>query len=423
MVQSMSDSKCFRSGQPDGQWRCRYHAVSFNAPLGPSKRSGQRSYRKGEAALLTSEGCRARQNRLLRKMEANCWDAFITADRRTAYYLAGFLSPPDALIIFILWGDGRTSLISIARSTGYADEMEYLENYSINRSIDFPDHDAATALDRLLRKQGRHDQRSWALDEPSINVLQAEALRAVYPQAEFFDATKTLLQLRKRKDEDEIASIRVNLKYCAAAYSAAREIIQPDITELDVYNAMYNAIVREAGTSVEFAGDFACGERGISGGGPPTSRKIQPGDLYILDIFPAANLYFADTCRTFAAGEPTELQHRAWDITMQAVRLAESMVKPGVRACDVYAEIKTFLDSQEISNKSFWHHAGHGLGHRGHEAPRIIPGTDDVFEEGDVFTLEPGMYTKGLQGGIRLEDNYVLRANGLEDLFHYPWEL
>ena len=47
----------------------------------------------------------------------------------------------------------------------------------------------------------------------------------------------------------------------------------------------------------------------------------------------------------------------------------------------------------------------HGLGHRGHEAPRISPGSEDIFEEGDVFTLEPGIYYKALQGGIWLEDN------------------
>jgi Xaa-Pro aminopeptidase len=117
------------------------------------------------------------------------------------------------------------------------------------------------------------------------------------------------------------------------------------------------------------------------------------------------------------------LQQEGWQLVMDAVRLAESLVKPGVSARSVYSSVKEFLDSHPLSEKSFWHHAGHGLGHRGHEAPRIIPGTDDVFEEGDVFTLEPGIYTKALQGGIRLEDNYVLRVGGPEDLFNFPWSL
>ncbi|MGH9962092.1 MAG: M24 family metallopeptidase, partial [Pyrinomonadaceae bacterium] len=145
--------------------------------------------------------------------------------------------------------------------------------------------------------------------------------------------------------------------------------------------------------------------------------------LYTLDIFPAARLYAADTCRTFAVGTPTDLQNHAWEVVMQAVRMGEGLVRPGVAARDVYRQVKEFLDSQEFTEKSFWHHLGHGIGHRGHEAPRLIPGSDDVFEEGDVFTLEPGVYTQALQGGIRLEDNYVLRASGPEDLFDFPWEL
>ncbi len=46
-----------------------------------------------------------------------------------------------------------------------------------------------------------------------------------------------------------------------------------------------------------------------------------------------------------------------------------------------------------------------------------------MFEVGDVITLEPGVYAEALQGGIRLEDNYVVREHGLENLFAYPMEL
>ena len=237
------------------------------------------------------------------------------------------------------------------------------------------------------------------------------------------DATSIILKLRKYKESDEIAEIRQALRYCAVAYDAARAAIAPGASEIDVYNAMYRDIVQEAGRPIPFNGDFACGERGIKEGGAPTRRLIQEGDLYILDLFPAPALYFGDTCRTFAARTPTDLQYRAWGIVCEAVRIAESSIKPGMRASEVYALVKEFLDSHEITEKSFWHHAGHGIGHRGHEAPRIIPGTDDIFEAGDVITLEPGVYTKSLQGGIRLEDNYVVGENGLENLFDYPKEL
>ncbi len=46
-----------------------------------------------------------------------------------------------------------------------------------------------------------------------------------------------------------------------------------------------------------------------------------------------------------------------------------------------------------------------------------------MFEEGDVITLEPGVYGTALGGGIRLEDNYVVTADGLTNLFEYPREI
>ncbi len=236
-----------------------------------------------------------------------------------------------------------------------------------------------------------------------------QELRDLWAGVRLEDAGPMVLRLRKRKEEDEIAEIRTSLGLIAAAYDAARESIAEGRTELDVYNEMQAAVVRKAGTFVQLTGDFAVGTRAIRGGGPPTSRVIGRRDLYILDLFPAPALYFGDTCRTFAVSEPTDLQLRAWEAVCEAIRIGERAVRPGVRAKDVYAEVKDYLDSQLFAEASFWHHGGHGIGHHGHEAPRIIPGSEEVFEVGDVITLEPGIYTEALHGGIRLEDNYVVR--------------
>ena len=72
---------------------------------------------------------------------------------------------------------------------------------------------------------------------------------------------------------------------------------------------------------------------------------------------------------------------------------------------------------------SFWHHAGHGVGIHGHEAPRLIPGSDDVIEPGDVIAVEPALYAEQLRGGIRLENTYFVHESKMERLFDYPTEL
>src|SRR5262245_16829063 len=310
--------------------------------------------------MLTFEGCRNRQNRMLKEMAGNRWDLFASGDYRTAYYFAGALCPADTPVLFLLWQDGRSALISTTTTALCCDEQVQVETYSIQRCITRPVHDASTLLlDRLGRST--LTVKAVALEGGSVPAVLAGCFQASYPHAKLDDATEALLKLRKRKEPDEIDSIRESLKYCAVAYRAARETIAPGKTEIDVYNAMASAIYREAGTTIVFAGDFACGERGIKEGGPPTGRVIQSGDLYILDIFPAVRLYAADTCRTFAVGSPSDAQHRAWEIVLQAVRMAEDLVRPGTPARNVYREIKRFLDSHELTENSFWHHLGHGI--------------------------------------------------------------
>ena len=217
-----------------------------------------------------------------------------------------------------------------------------------------------------------------------------------------------VLKLRRRKEADEVEEIRASLRLCETAYDAAREVLQPGETEIGVYLAMNAAIVQAHGAPVTFPGDFACGERSIRGGGPPTNRVLAEGDLFPLDLFPAPALYFGDTCRTFCIGEPKKTQADSWKLACDALALGESLIKPGAAGQDIYRSIEEFLDDDPITEKSFWHHAGHGIGLHGQEAPRIIQYTDDVLTPGDVFTLEPGVYTKANQGGIRIENNYLV---------------
>jgi Xaa-Pro aminopeptidase len=89
--------------------------------------------------------------------------------------------------------------------------------------------------------------------------------------------------------------------------------------------------------------------------------------------------------------KPLLFKLRAWNTVRDALSLAENAIKPSVLAKDVFGVVKDFLDQESAWEKSFRHHAGHGIGLQGQEAPRIIPGSEDRFEVGDVFTLEPGI--------------------------------
>jgi Xaa-Pro dipeptidase len=360
--------------------------------------------------LLTPDGCRARQQRLISEMAVNRLDLFITANYRTVYYFTGQLTTADAPCAFLAWANGQTALIAPAVEVGVADEKRQVAVYTPERAIALPHQDAAVLVNDLLaqRPASRIGVDRTSTESPAIRNLSGD------------DASSLVLKLRRRKENDEVEEIRASLRLCEAAYDAARQAVHAGETEIGVYLAMNAAIVQAYGAPVLFPGDFACGQRSIRGGGPPTNRVLAEGDLFPLDLFPAPALYFGDTCRTFCVGEPAPTQIESWELACDALALGESLIKPGAAGRDIYHAIKQFLDDANLTQKSFWHHAGHGIGLHGQEAPRIIQYTDDVLEPGDVFTLEPGVYTTANQGGIRLENNYLVTQDGIVKLFDYP---
>ncbi|WP_031498324.1 M24 family metallopeptidase [Bryobacter aggregatus] len=358
--------------------------------------------------MLNAAFCEVRVKRMLDRMSTERWDLFVTANRCTIYRLTGEIVPAEEPVIFALRGNGDRFTLRT-------------ESYSIARSIVDPVGDLADLLKEHLVKW-TSGFGSWAVEQASIPSRLAAAFDNRL-NMHSVPADAVVRELRRSKDEDEIAAIAACLPLHRAAYDAARRVIQPGATELDLYTEVNAVMAQHLGTSFVMKGDFAVGERAIRGGGPPTRRKIQQGDLCPVDLFPAPEMYFADTCRTFCAGAATDEQYSAWEAVLEAKRLAESLVRPGVLVKDVYRAAKELLDAKGVTEGSFWHHLGHGIGGDGHDEPRIIPGSEERFVEGDVITLEPGVYTAALQGGIRIEDNYVVRASGLQNLFDYPTEL
>ena len=368
--------------------------------------------------VLNGEGCKQRQRRLLAEMQRSGWNLLVTSNYRTVYYFTGQLPAADAPCAFLAWDDGRTALLapSVERAEALrtADEYRTVPVYSAERGVPLPHHDAASVL---LDWIAARSARRVAVDRTSSISPCLDGLRAE-------DASAAILRLRRRKEADEVEEIRASLALCAVAYDTARLVLRPGLTELDVFLSLQNVIAQAAGAPVPLAGDFACGQRSVRGGGAATLRELQRGDLCPLDLFPAPALYFGDTCRTFCVGgEPTAQQEKAFQLACAALELGESLLQPGASARAIYTGVKSFLDDAPETGKSFWHHLGHGIGLHGHEAPRLVAESGDVLEPGDVLTIEPGIYVDAYQGGIRVENNYLITGTGFQRLFSYPLSL
>ena len=145
--------------------------------------------------------------------------------------------------------------------------------------------------------------------------------------AETVDIEPEIYAMRRRKDPDELAKLKKAIAGTAAMHRRAREIIEPGVTELFVFNELQAAAVAEYGERLTGTGnDYACGRPG----GPPRDRKIEAGELYILDLGPAFRGYFADNTRvTAVGGQPTDEQLEAWHHILPVFDMVQREVKPG----------------------------------------------------------------------------------------------
>ncbi len=383
--------------------------------------------------MLKLENCRERQKRLLEKMEAASLGLAVLTNPKTIYYFSGALLDPTLPHALLVDAAGKSLLVTHGPAgqppeppKSAADDAELYVFHCIERDVNPTTWhaDVAGLVQSAVRRMlpGGGGSGDVGLEFEFLSLAVAEAIREASGKPGI-NLTPALDDMRRQKDPDEIECIRRCVELVEAGLGALKSRLAPGMTEYKAYSIYYEAMVAKAETSVALNGDFACGLRAIRGGGPPTNRRLQFGDLYIIDTFPSFEGYMCDFTRTFVVGRPTQLQQDAWGHVMEAHAIAHRMIHPGVKTSDVYHALKKHLDKFEHAKDSFWHHAGHGVGMSGWELPWLTPGSDDVIRDCEVLACEPGLYDKSLQGGIRLEHDYLVTTEGVTTLDHFPMEL
>lgn len=364
---------------------------------------------------LSVELCRLRQQRVCALLERLRLDRAIFLTHENIQYLTGFRPHRLMQAMLCLEQSGRCTLAAPNEEPPVA-AVDQCVTYPAQWLCTLRQEQLNSAAEALRASVGVADicgtgVEGSAAGFPALSLMSSAGLPV--------DLEPEIWKLRRCKDADELQMIRKAVACTEAMYRRAREIICPGISELEVYNQLHAAAVHEAGEPLTALGnDFQCG----SPGGPPRNRTARDGELYILDLGPAYRGYYADNCRTIAVnGQPTDEQFRAWSAIVSVLQMVEQTVRPGVSCRDLFQTAKAILD--DCHPDAFIHHLGHGFGLFPHEAPHLNPNWDDEFQLGDCFTAEPGIYVPQLQAGIRLEQNYVVTADGVECLTGFPLEM
>lgn len=155
--------------------------------------------------------------------------------------------------------------------------------------------------------------------------------------------------------------------------------------------------------------------------GVASPKLIEKGDFVTLDFGCYYNGYVSDMTRTVSVGQPHAELKKIYEIVLAAQLRVNAAAKAGMSGIEVDSVAREYITEHGYGD-AFGHSNGHGIGLEIHEGPNTSQKAGKVLVPGNVITNEPGIYLAGL-GGVRIEDDLVIRANGNEILTHSPKEL
>jgi Xaa-Pro aminopeptidase len=259
------------------------------------------------------------------------------------------------------------------------------------------------------------------LEAHGVTWAEQRALAATLTGVELTPTEGLVEGLRQIKDRGEIERIKAA---CAIADDALAEILTTladGPTEQDLAVALEHGMRRRGASAMSFDPIVASGPNGAKPHARPSTRRVQTGELVVLDFGCIVDGYCSDMTRTVSLGDPGDNARRLWDLVAASQRAGRDAVRAGVACADVDQASRAVIEAAGLGD-AFVHGTGHGVGLEIHEAPRVARRAPGTLEPGAVVTVEPGVYLPGV-GGVRIEDTVVVTEDGAVALTEFPKSL
>ncbi len=359
-------------------------------------------------ADLPAMDFRSRFERLREELDGAGCDAVLVTRLVNVRYLTGFTGSAALLLVqpdravFVSDGRYRDQAAEEIGAAGVDVDIEIL-NVGQKEVI----VDGAVGVARLGLEA---DDVTWA--------QQRKYAGEWFPETELV-ATEGLVDgLRLVKDAGEVARIQAACATADAALAAVRHRLAEGPTEEEFGLELDTEIRRLGAEGNSFETIVASGPNSAKPHARPGPRRIQEGDLVVVDFGALVDGYCSDMTRTFAIGEVSPTQQRMLDVVSASQRAGVEVVAAGVEAKAVDLASREVIDEAGWGD-AFLHSTGHGVGLEIHENPRVAQTSEDTLRSDYIVTVEPGVYLPE-HGGVRIEDTVVVTDDGCRVLTGAP---
>lgn len=390
---------------------------------------------------------RGRLERLQEDLRGEGWQAALVMQPRDLYYYAGTAQPAN------LWvpAEGEPVLFTrrvhdLTREATWIDHTESASSFGKMRQA-LLDFGLALPPGAVL-----------GVEQDVLPYRLVESLKKNLEGVDLGNLSPLILRQRLVKDEAEVARIRGAVELWKRGHEAIMATLAPGVAEYEVAAAMEYA-AREGGgdgTVWPRRWDSYLPAGGIVASGPnawvvsgeamtvtgvglsqalpwgPSSRRLEAGDLVVVDFTLSREGYHCDITRTYCVGKPTADQQDLWDRLLELHLRVVERIRPGVTGEELYLLAEELAQKSGLSDNFMGvgsergAYIGHSIGLEIDEWPVLGAGARDPLPPGAVVTIEPKFMVPGL-GGVMVEDDILVTPSGHEvisslerELFYVP---
>lgn len=316
------------------------------------------------------------------------------------YYLTGWHRQGSFLIL--LSGEGKSILFvagtkpeefaAIAKASGIADIR--------------PEAELAAFVSNTLAKEKKIHAQSYLRGDNSWRWMEELA------KGTTFDDTigEKTTALRLVKSEAELALLRKAAAATSQGFLQAMKQARPGMNEGKLQSFIEAEFKKQGCERLAFPSIVGSGRNGTVIHYMKNNMDMEDGTLVVCDVGGKYQWYAADITRTLPVnGIFTDEQKELYTIVLEAQKLCEQALKPGVTIMDLHKIAKEAIAAKGYG-KYFPHVVGHFVGLDVHDCG----GFRQTLTPGMVITIEPGIYIENRRIGIRIEDTYVVTKDGFE---------
>ena len=334
-------------------------------------------------------------------------DAAVIVEPANVRWLTGFTGSNGTVVVL---GTGEAVLVTDSRYAEQAPAQLAESGCGDDVEVVVARRAAEAAAERLegTARLGLEDSVAWGEQIRWSKAVEAETV----------PLTAMVESLRAIKDDAELARIQAAARIADAALAAAEPMLRPGTTEMQIQQALDDAIRAAGASGPAYDTIVASGPNSALPHARPTDRQLRAGDLVIIDVGATVDGYRSDMTRSFVLGDADERAAAMLEAVGRSQSAGVAAVRSGIEAGEIDKACRSIIEEAGMGD-AFVHGTGHGVGLDVHELPRVTAGSEAVLAPGNVLTVEPGVYFPGF-GGVRVEDLVVVTDDGCRPLTLHP---